>query len=148
MNSSIWIMLAGAIGYAVGSLLSPLIAHLLSRAWDDRRDRTIRKTQARKELKAKISFYFCDVWEDRDAIIAHTKSFRKDLVNGVKHIRESLRLLPTDLTNKEINELRDISVNFLQIAKKKPKASDEEWCITFEEKINEVCKKLKGFLAD
>jgi hypothetical protein len=148
MDSSIWVWLAGAIGYVVGSLISPLIAHMLSRAWDDRRDRIIKQTQARKELKAQINFYFCDVWEDRNVIIPHTKSFRKDLVDGVMQIRESLRLLLTGLPNKKINELRQISVDFLQIAKEEPNANDAAWCKTYEEEINEICEKLKEFLAD
>ena len=147
MDFSIWIWVAGALGYIAGSLITPLVTHLLSRAWDERRDKIVRKTQAREDLKAQISL-FCDQWEDRDVIIPFTKSFRKDLVDSIKHIRENSRLLPTELPDKTVDKLLGVSVDFLQIAKKNPRAKDENWCKVHKEGIDKICKRFKDLLKN
>lgn len=62
--------------------------------------------------------------------------------------QRKLKVTPHGSSKQKNNELRQISVDFLQIAKEEPNANDAAWCKTYEEEINEICEKLKEFLAD
>lgn len=130
------------IGFAVGSLITPLLTKIVLRAYDEYRDRSVRKTQARKDLKGLITL-FCDVWEDRDYIKPHVKNFRQELVDQIMEIREKSRLFPVDLSPETLDQLREISNSFLEIANKEPSANDDEWCCAFSKKIDGICIRLK-----
>lgn len=147
MNSSGWIWVAGAVGYLVGSLITPLIKDIISKAWKERRDNIITKTQARRDLKGQISL-FCDQLDDRNVIIPITKSFRKDLIDYIIKIRENLRLLPTELPRKTVDELLGVSIDFLQIAEKNSGTKDEDWCKAYGEEIDKICKRFKDVLKE
>lgn len=131
-----------AIGGFAAGLLTSLLTKVVLRAYDEYRDRAVRKAQACKDIKGLINL-FCDVLEDRDFIKPHVKNFRKELVDNIMDIREKARLLPADLSTEILAQLREISNSFLEIANKEPSASDDEWCSSYSKEIDDICVKLK-----
>lgn len=132
----------------MGSLITPLLTKIVLRGYEEYRDKSVRKTQARKDLKAQIHL-FCDVWEDRDYIKPHVKNFRKELIEHIMKIRENSRLLPADLSPEILAKLREIANHFLSIASKEPRdyfnifQTDDAWCRAFNKEIDDVCIRLK-----
>ena len=141
MDSSIWVWVSGLLGYVTG-LITALARHVISEFLDERRNRKIRNARARGDLKSQIHL-FCDQWKDRDVILPFTKSFRTDLVESIAQTRENLRLLPTGLPEKTVNELLAITAEFLSIAKKNPRDNDGDWCRTYQKEIDNTCKRFK-----
>ncbi|MEM0096553.1 MAG: hypothetical protein QW660_07975 [Candidatus Bathyarchaeia archaeon] len=131
----------GAIIGALATIFTAFLGKVITRFYDEYRDKVLRRTQARGDLKGLITLLI-NVWRDREFIMPHVK-FRKELVEHIRNIREKTTMLPLDLPPEILDELRVITNEFLDIINKKPNISDYEWSQCFSMEIEGICLKLE-----
>ncbi|MEM2381732.1 MAG: hypothetical protein QXD44_07855, partial [Candidatus Nezhaarchaeales archaeon] len=122
-------------------IFTAFLGKVITRSYDEYRDKVLRRTQARRDLKGLITLLI-NVWRDRESIMPHV-NFRKELVEHIMDIRENATLLPHDLSPKILDELRMITNEFLNIINKKQNISDYKWSQCFRMEIEEICLKLE-----
>lgn len=130
----------------LGGFFAEFFLKILSRLYDDYRDRILEKRVHRGDLRARLR-NFCNTWEDRDYMIPHV-DLRKELVHIMKDIRESLNDEFAQLQEEVKTRTREISKVFLREANRFRGDSDENWSKKVEIELGVICNRLREIVNE
>lgn len=128
------------LGFLAGFIVEFFFG-ILSRHYEEYRERVSQKRLLRGDLRARLR-NFCDQWEDRDCMIPAI-SFRKDLVEIMIDIRESLNDEFAQLKEEEKVRIRNITKDFLKVANEFQNDDDSAWSKKIENKMEDIIRSLR-----
>lgn len=135
----------GAFGFLAGFLVK-LFLGIISRHYEEHRDRVLQKRVLRGDLRTRIR-KLCDTWRMGE-YLSERMDLRKDLVDMVRDIRESLEDEFVELEEEKKTRISTITEVLLKITAEFSDVDDSTWIENVKSEMEKTCKRLEGIAEE